>query len=189
MMILLVVLGADVLALIAVFAWYLGAYQPNGGSVSGMMGQMMGGGATGGMTLAMPGGVWYALVGLFAFASVGLVALGYYVAYPEIPSGGATSQAVEKTAPAAERDMSWGVLMKTSKSEEKKVLEVLAAHEGHYLQKFIVKESGLSKLKTHRIVSRFAERGVVTVQRSGNTNEVALAPWVKREDPKAPAVS
>ena len=188
-MILLMALGADVLALLAVFAWYLGAYQPNGGSVSGMMGQMMGSGTTGGMTLAMPGGVWYALVGLFVFASVGLVVFGYYVAYPEIPSGSSRAQAVEKAPTAGESGTSWEVLMKTSKPEEKKVLEVLAAHGGHYLQKFVVKESGLSKLKTHRIVSRFAERGVVTVQRSGNTNEVALAPWVKREGSVTPIVS
>ncbi len=75
--------------------------------------------------------------------------------------------------------MSWEVLMRTAKPEEQKVLGVLAAHDGSYLQKFVVKEAGLSKLKTHRIVSRLAERGVVTVERSGNTNQVTLAPWVR----------
>jgi uncharacterized membrane protein len=39
----------------------------------------------------------------------------------------------------------------------------------------------LSKLKTHRIVSRLVERGVVSVERSGNPNQASLAPWVKAE--------
>jgi uncharacterized membrane protein len=60
---------------------------------------------------------------------------------------------------------------------------VLAAHDGKYLQKFIVKETGLSKLKTHRIVSRLAERGIVTAVSSGNTNEVSLSPWLQQDIP------
>jgi uncharacterized membrane protein len=72
------------------------------------------------------------------------------------------------------------MLMRTSKPEEKRILEVLSAHNGVYLQKFIVKESGLSKLKTHRIISRFAERGIVSAMKSGNTNEVRLSPWLNQ---------
>ena len=78
--------------------------------------------------------------------------------------------------------------MRTSKPEEKKVLEVLVAHQGSYLQKFVVKEAGLSRLKTHSIISRLAERGVVSVERSGNTNQVSLAPWVKSEPMPTPNV-
>ncbi len=59
------------------------------------------------------------------------------------------------------------------------MLDVLSAHGGKHLQKLIVKESGLSKLKTHRILSRFAERGIVTVKKSGNTNEISLADWLQ----------
>ncbi len=145
------------------------------------MSQMMGSGATSGMTLAMPGGVWLALVLLVALALVGVVGVGYFSAYPEIRSGHAPSQAAPSAEPKAAPEMSWAVLMRTSKPEEKKVLEVLAAHNGSYLQKFVVKEAGLSRLKTHRIVSRLAERGVVNVERSGNTNQVTLAPWVRGE--------
>lgn len=72
-------------------------------------------------------------------------------------------------------------MVRTSNPEEKKVLDVLAGHNGTYLQKFIVKESGLSKLKTHRIISRFAERGIVSAVKSGNTNEVSLSPWLKQD--------
>jgi len=63
--------------------------------------------------------------------------------------------------------------------DEKKVMGVLVAHQGKYLQKYVVKEAGLSRLKTHRIIARFAERGIVTVKEFGNTNEIVVSDWVK----------
>jgi uncharacterized membrane protein len=62
--------------------------------------------------------------------------------------------------------------------EEQKVLNVLMNHKGKYLQKYISKEAELSRLKTHRIIARFTERGIVSVKEFGNTNEVLLADWV-----------
>lgn len=176
-MLLTLLVAADLLALAGVFAWYLTAYQPRGGSFGGVMGQMMGSYA-GGTLVAMPGSVWFALVGLIVVAVVAFVTLGYYLAFPEIRLGAVPAPAAPVVLTQGEQ-MSWSVLLRTSKPEEKQVLEVLAAHGGSYLQKFVVKETGLSKLKTHRIVSRLAERGVVQVERSGNTNQVTLAPWAK----------
>jgi hypothetical protein len=75
-------------------------------------------------------------------------------------------------------NLSWPFLMKTSKQDEKKILEVLASHDGVYLQKLIAKESGLSKLQSHRIIARLEERGIVKVVESGNTNQVSLAKWL-----------
>jgi uncharacterized membrane protein len=67
--------------------------------------------------------------------------------------------------------------------EEQKVLSVLISHKGKYLQKYVVKEAGLSRLKTHRIVARFAQRGIVTVKEFGNTNEIQLSDWIKGSNP------
>lgn len=67
---------------------------------------------------------------------------------------------------------------KTLTSEERQVLNVLIAHNGKYLQKYIRNETGLSRLKTHRIVSRLAERDIVTTAKTGNTNEVVLSDWL-----------
>lgn len=169
-------------ALILTVLWYLAAYQSGGVGPRGFMGQMMGGQYGYGTALAMPTYVWLAVAGLVVLLAAGAAGLAYSVALPEIrtqptgsdlpgkPHGGADAQPVD-----------WSVLIKTSKPEERKVLEVLAAHGGSYLQKFIVKEAGLSRLKTHRIVSRYAERGVLLVSKSGNTNEVSLAPWLKQD--------
>jgi uncharacterized membrane protein len=63
--------------------------------------------------------------------------------------------------------------------EEQKVLNVLISHQGKYLQKYVVKEAGLNRLKTHRVVARFAQRGIVTVKEFGNTNEIQLSDWVR----------
>ncbi len=67
---------------------------------------------------------------------------------------------------------------RTLTPEELKVFEVLVQHNGKYLQKYIRAETGLSRLKTHRIVSRLAERGIVTLEKAGNTNEVHLSSWL-----------
>ncbi|MDE1853839.1 MAG: hypothetical protein KGI38_08865 [Thaumarchaeota archaeon] len=181
------VVGADLVALAAVIAWYLAAYQHSSGSLGGVMGQMMGAGSTSGLTSAMPEGVWLAIVALVALAVAGFVGLGYFLTYPEIRSGPALQSVAPGVEPKAGPGMSWAILMRTSKPEEKKVLEMLAAHQGSYLQKFVVKEAGLSRLKTHRIVSRLAERRVVSVEKSGNTNQVSLAPWVKDDAVKSAA--
>ena len=173
-------LAAALVGIATVTVWYLESYQGGRGSLGGIMGQMMGNEGPAGTAYAMPAGVWVLLVVLAALGAIGAVGIGYYVTFPEIKLG-----VTESPSPSAEQSggpgESWDFLMRTSKPEEKRVLEVLAAHNGSYLQKFVVKEAGLSKLKTHRIVSRLAERKVVTVERSGNTNQVSLAPWVRGE--------
>jgi uncharacterized membrane protein len=70
--------------------------------------------------------------------------------------------------------------VKTLTDEERKVIQVLTAHNGKYLQKYIRKEAGLSRLKTHRILVRLTDRGIVTLKKTGNTNEVQLSEWLNK---------
>ena len=69
------------------------------------------------------------------------------------------------------------MVLKTLKPEERSIVNVLDAHGGTYLQKYISKESGLSRLKTHRVVAALSERGIVQVEKYGNTNQVMLVKW------------
>src|ERR1700751_3647754 len=69
------------------------------------------------------------------------------------------------------------MVLKTLKPDERTVVEVLSMHGGTCLQKFISKESGLSRLKTHRVVAALSERGIVTAEKHGNTNQVTLVKW------------
>ena len=146
------------------------------------------------------------IIVLIVVVGLGVAGIAYYLIFPEIRHSPAAPSTPSFSRPLSEspldvkgetvseslvkvekpnetvvsQTVSWPVLIRTSKPEERKVLEVLAAHGGIYLQKFVVKESGLSKLKTHRIVSRFAERGIITVTKSGNTNEIVLADWLQQ---------
>jgi uncharacterized membrane protein len=69
------------------------------------------------------------------------------------------------------------MVMKTLKPEERIIVNVLDIHGGTYLQKHITKEAGVSRLRTHRIVATLSERGIVQVEKYGNTNQVKLAKW------------
>ena len=176
------VLASSVASLLLVVAWYLSSNQGGYGSVAGMMGQMMGNQYAQGTVAAMPSYVSTSIAALFILIVVGILGLVYYLAYPEIkiaPLEQTNAANAQSSGPNAKE--SWETVIRTSKPEERKVLEVLATHEGRHLQKLIVKESGLSKLKTHRIVSRFVERGIATAVKTGNTNEITLTPWLKQD--------
>ncbi|MDA4125013.1 MAG: hypothetical protein OK438_06155 [Thaumarchaeota archaeon] len=163
-----------------VVLWYLEGVQSGNGSLIGTMGQMMRGQFGGGTMAPMPGYVWGGLLVLVVLIAVSVGGLAYYLAVPEIRTVATRSTDGTEGPSAARAPEDWAVVIRTSKPEERKVLEVLAAHKGSYLQKFIVKESGLSRLETHRIISRLVERGVVTATPSGNTNAISLAPWIAR---------
>jgi uncharacterized membrane protein len=124
------------------------------------------------------------IVGYLAIAAgalFGASILIYYLKYPK--SQVTTTQPftnVAETQPTIKvaNVVPYDSVAKTLTPEERQVLDVLSAHNGKYLQKYIRNETGLSRLKTHRIVSRLAERGIVTTEKTGNTNEVILSDWL-----------
>lgn len=73
------------------------------------------------------------------------------------------------------------VVMRVAKPDERLALEVLKNSGGRCLQKDITYKTGLSKLKTHRIVARLAERGIVQVRKAGKTNEITVPAWLKSD--------
>jgi DNA-binding MarR family transcriptional regulator len=100
-----------------------------------------------------------------------VVGVFYFLIVPEIKT-----YQMNNSAKAAE--IAVEMVMKTLKPEEQKVILVLRAHGGRYLQKYISKEAELSKLKTHRVIARLSERGLVRVTKRGNTNEITLVEWL-----------
>ncbi len=163
----------------------------------GGMGGMMGDGSS---TATSTSYLWVIPVALGAVAAVAVIGVAFYFAYPELKyirgtcnpnmvkteSGTQSANAGIETGNAfsAGNNLRGGssicdVLLKTLTPEEKKVMDVLVSHQGKYLQKYVVKETGLSRLRTHRIVARFAQRGIVTVKEFGNTNEIVVSDWVK----------
>ncbi len=183
---------AVVFALVSVFAYAYGGSAttnpyPNGimGDWSGMS-SMMGGYSGSYSAVQTPATAQNAILPLVGFvaligaATTGISGVTYYLTGSKTrisqnaPKGTVENSPQNLTTP-------YTSVSKTLTSEERKVLDVLVAHDGKYLQKYIRAETELSRLKTHRIVSRLAERGIVTLERSGNTNEVHLSSWLQNK--------
>jgi hypothetical protein len=110
-------------------------------------------------------------------AILGIVGFAYFFIFPELKTTAQTPQTV--ASETAQNSSPYESVLKTLNEDERKVLNVLKNHDGKYLQKYIRHEAKLSRLKTHRVLARFAERGIVTLKKVGNTNEVTLAEWLK----------
>lgn len=156
----------------------------------GMHGMM--GGDYGAYGSTAPSYLWIIPAGLIGIAAVSAIGAAFYFAFPEIKPA-TIAHETARNAPVCvdpKKDLAEALatnaqpnpcqtISKTLTPEENNVLNVLVAHQGKYLQKYIRKEAGLSRLKTHRIIARFAERGIVTVKPSGNTNEILLSDWLQ----------
>jgi predicted transcriptional regulator len=157
-----------------------------GGSASGTIG--MGGmmGQTGTAPVAANPtltyfGILFAV--LVSVTIVGVIGIAYYLLYPQIRIG--AIQPMQNTAvtqPATNGTTLLESVAKTLTEEERKIVTVLNAHEGKYLQKYIRNETGLSRLQTHRIISRLADRGIVSLEKTGNTNQVYLSSWLQQKN-------
>jgi hypothetical protein len=129
-----------------------------------VLGQLLTGGFTPSLTILIPLSTLLFLFTLLA-SVVGVI---YFLVLPEMKNYVAGT--------GSEKD-AVSIVLRTLKPEERKVVGVLDAHGGTYLQKYITKEAGLSRLKTHRVVATLSERGIVHAEKKGNTNEVSLVKW------------
>jgi len=125
----------------------------------------------------MPFAPLYTIIPLafIAILVIGVAGLSYSMLFPEIRNVPSSIQ------PIAQKEQKLSTIMKTLSVEEQKVIEVILVHNGKYLQKYVVKESGLTRLKVHRILARLAERGIVNIREYANTNEVSIAEWLQKE--------
>ncbi len=156
----------------------------NYGGMGGMMGQPGTTPATTSSGLLPYFGVLFAV--LIGVTVIGIVGLGYYLLYPQIRVGSVgviqTTQNIAAIQPAANGSTAYESVAKTLTEEERKVVEVLNNHQGKYLQKYIRNETGLSRLQTHRIIARLADRGIVSLEKTGNTNQVYLSSWLQQKN-------
>jgi predicted transcriptional regulator len=103
--------------------------------------------------------------------------LAYVILFPNIKYSTDTETNQEFAIPAASLDP-MTIVMRVTRPDERAALEVLRNSGGVCLQKDITYKTGLSKLKTHRIVARLAERGIIQVKRVGKTNEIRVPAWL-----------
>jgi len=152
------------------------------GQMGGMMGQSGQTQATQASTnpLLQYFGVLFAV--MISLTIVGIVGLAYYLLYPQIRLGAVPQPIQTLNHQTFNGATAYESVTKTLTEEERKVIQVLNAHNGKYLQKYIKSETGLSRLKTHRIIARLAERGIVSLEKTGNTNQVFLANWLRLQN-------
>jgi uncharacterized membrane protein len=151
--------------------------------MGGMMGQTT---TTIATSSATAGYFWTTIAVLAAAVVISIAGFAYYLAYPQIKIGTVNAANLAphqvNAANTANSAPAYQSIEKTLTEDERKIINTLNLHQGKYLQKYITKETGLSKLKTHRIVTRLAERGIVTLEKTGNTNTVTLAEWLKKKE-------
>ena len=107
----------------------------------------------------------------FMFLTIGVVA--YSIIFPEI-----MSENDEKPNPEEGFPDSFEDVMKVLREDERKVCMAILKEGGTAMQKDVKWMTGLSKVKTHRVVARLASRGVVKVSKEDRRNKLSLAPWL-----------
>jgi len=140
------------------------------------------GGRGHGMFAEVPRSFWLAL---FVVPLVVVVAVvGYALVFPELT--------VEKpkqepsSIPTIEKEESaLDAVLRVLNDDERKVIETLVAEGGTMLQKDIRWKTGLSRVKTHRILFRLGKRGIVSAKKYYNTNKITLADWLTSKSTSA----
>ena len=138
-------------------------------------------GGFGGRGFGLGGGIprsfWLVLFVVPLVVAVGV--LGYVLVFPELGE----EKPVEKlSVPAVEKgESALDAVLRVLNDDERKVIETLVAEGGTMLQKDIRWKTGLSRVKTHRILFRLAKRGIVSAEKYYNTNKITLADWLTKE--------
>jgi len=103
--------------------------------------------------------------------------LGYATLFPELGENRPSVQ-TPMVQVTEEGESMVDAVLRVLKDDEKKVIETLVSEGGTMLQKDIRWKTGFSRVKTHRILHRLAERGLVTAEKHYNTNKIKLADWL-----------
>ena len=95
----------------------------------------------------------------------------------EIPKNGAeaSSHELEPKKSEAESEVpSQEDPFKMLSIEEQKVIDILHDHGGRYTRANVRAEAGLGWLQTNRVISHLAERGIISLEKSGASMELVL---------------
>lgn len=136
------------------------------------------GGRGPGMGAEIPRSFW--LVLFVVPLVVAVAVLGYALVFPEL--GEKKPDGKSSSVPEVEKgESALNAVLRVLNEDERKVIEILVAEGGTMLQKDIRWKTGLSRVKTHRILFRLAERGIVSAEKYYNTNKITLADWLKKK--------
>ena len=133
------------------------------------------------MGVEVPRSFWLVL---FVVPLVIVVAVfGYALVFPEL-SKDKLEEKYSFVPTVEEGELALDAVLRVLNNDERKVIETLVAEGGTMLQKDIRWKTGLSRVKTHRILFRLAKRGIVSAEKYYNTNKITLANWLRKEKKK-----
>lgn len=118
--------------------------------------------------------VWVPVLLLPVTFAIGL--LTYLALFPDIKQ----KPSAEMALPRDQRSME--AVMKVLRDDERKVVELLINAGGTMLQRDIARETGFTRVKTHRILHRLSVRGIITAKKCYNTYQITLADWLLSKD-------
>lgn len=131
-----------------------------------------------GMGRNFPQSIW--VLPVVAPLIIVVIALGYAALFPEL-SEKEPPEKPSSISAAEKGESTLDAVLRILKEDEKKVIETLVSEGGAMLQKDIRWKTGFSRVKTHRILYRLAERGLVSAEKYYNTNRITLADWLVEE--------
>ena len=114
---------------------------------------------------------------------IAVLIVGYAIVFPDLTKKNPESSHPPNTG--YEQDKSaYDAVLRVLKKDEATVIEALSNEGGVMLQKDIRWKTGYSRVKIHRILTRLAERGIVSATKHYNTNKITLADWLIGEETK-----
>jgi hypothetical protein len=146
------------LTFLLVLAMFLSSFLMMSGNIGGM--GMMGPS----MFTAM---LWPSILVAVIVAVVGVAA--YNLLLPKI-----NPTRISEEAPANYRD----AVLRLLKDDERQFVEVLTKNGGTAFQRDLQHATGFSKVKTHRVIARLAERRLVAITPAGKTNQIRIPSWL-----------
>ncbi len=117
--------------------------------------------------------------------ALALIIVVYLIAFPEIKQKKKDSNVVTQTT---SNQQTLEAVLRVLSEDERKVVQVIAASEtGSILQKEIGWKTNFSRVKTHRVIARLSQRGIVQVEKHFSTNKITLAEWINKNNSKESA--
>ncbi len=113
---------------------------------------------------------WAPFIAVPVSFSIGLSA--YLALFPEIKQEQPAKKVLQAEQPALE------AVKRVLKDDERKIVELVVNSGGKMLQRDIARQSGFSRVKTHRILYRLSTRGIVVAEKHYNTYQITLADWL-----------
>lgn len=163
------------LILVSIAGLVMFSYEGGFGGGSGGAGRGFGAQGAAGAQSSGLDSVW--LVVFAVPLAVALVAVGYMAAFPEIKT--VKTKEVAEGAEEAKQSQTLEAILRVLNDDEKKVVQALAeAKEGAMLQKDIRWKTGMTRVKTHRVLARLATRDIIHAEKHYNTNKITLNNWI-----------